>query len=169
LGKLRTSGIDNLDSGTLPQPTVAAQSFDLHHLADGGEAVLRRFLADQATDFAVIQLSDRAATAANQELPYVGAARIPAADECIERVEPMHQVGFDQKLECAVHRGRRCFPALPVQPLENLIRANRPMARPYELENRAPDACEPKLAPTTRPLGSLECLGYAIAVVMLRR
>ena len=61
--------------------------------------------------------------------------RVSTSDESVERIQPVNEVSFNKKLECAIDR-RRCRPvSVLVQPVENVVSADRFVAAPDQAKN----------------------------------
>lgn len=63
---------------------IPTKSLDLYHLANRREAERAGLFADQRVYIGIIELSNRAALATDQELSGVGAARVRATDESVQ-------------------------------------------------------------------------------------
>lgn len=148
---------------------IPAETLDFDHLADGRKAQIRRLLLDQRVDVRIIQLCDGPTLPADQELSGMGAARVRAADEGIEGVEPVHQVCLDQEIEGSVYRGWCRSLPLAVEALKDIVGASRFMAVPYQLEDAAAEAGEAQATLAAHRFGSRDRGGDAIVVIVLGR
>lgn len=79
------------------------------------------------------------ALSANQELCDVRTRRFIAADECIERVDAVHQPGLDQKFEGTIDGRRRRLVPFFGEFGEDLVGTDRFMCSPDDFENSPSD------------------------------
>ena len=94
-------------------------------------------MLDQAIDVGVIKLGYRSAFPANQKLTGVGPSGIRAADIRIDRIQPVYQIGFDQKIQRPIDcRWRRLF-TIAVDSIEDIVGADWLVAVPDEFKNTA--------------------------------
>ena len=134
---------------------------------NGFKTVLCRLAVDKPGDFPIIQLINRLAGAADEELPDVRAAGIRTADEGVERIDSMHKVRLDEKLQRPIHCRRRSLQSRPVQPLENFVGTDRFVAAPDEFQHAAPLASKSQAALSADSLGIRYGCRHAMLVVMI--
>ncbi len=97
----------------------------------GGAAAV----GERALQRRVVDLDDAVALAADEELADVLAARRVAADEGVQRIDAVHEPGFDQELERAVHGGWCGLVAFLGELGEDVIRADGFVRAPDDLEH----------------------------------
>ena len=85
---------------------MRANPADLHGMVPAEEALGRRPALDRAFDVRVVELSSGAAGSAQQELPRTRMAGTRAADEGVQRRQPVHQPLGEQELKRAIDCGR---------------------------------------------------------------
>ena len=112
-----------------------AQTANLDRLPVGFETEPFRVRLERLGDSWRIDLCDGAATAANQELSHMRFGRAATTDIGVERLDTMDQACLYQEIECAVDRRRRCGTTLAAKPVENVVRFDRRMPRPYECQH----------------------------------
>ena len=78
----------------------------------------------------------------------------------------MHEIGLDEKLQCAIHGRRRSSFAIAAQSIQDLVCADRFVAIPYELQYAPPGCRQPQLALATDLIRRLQRLLHAVAVIM---
>src|SRR5262245_18937149 len=125
--------------------------------------------ANRPLDPAVVQFSRRTAAAADEKLADMVAVRMHASDEGIEASDAVDQTVRDQKVQCAVNRGRCHATALTPEALENRIGADRLVAAPDQLQHAPSPFGEPRAAPRAKPLSRGERGRRAISVVVVPR
>jgi hypothetical protein len=126
-------------------------------------------LFDQFVDVSVVELGDRAAFPAYEKLARVGVSRVRAADECIDRIQAMNQIRFDEKVQRAINCRRRRFFPLIVDALQNIVGTDRRMTIPDELQDAAAYARKSQSLPPAQTLGSLDSGRNTVPVVVLCR
>jgi len=86
----------------------------------------------------VLDLSDATTLATNKELSRVIVLRSIAAQERIERVQAVHEARLLQELKCSIDSRRRGLLPIPTKFGKNLVRANRFVLAPHNLQNVPP-------------------------------
>ena len=169
-----------LDRGNQPQGPVLrlgvflysgfaaglTQSLNLEHLMLCRKTEIGRGFLNQCIDLRIVQFGDRAATATNQELAAVRAARIGATDECVQRIQAMHQIGLDQEIERSIDCGRCCFFPHLFQAVENVIGTDRFMAIPDQPQNLLTQCGESQAALAAQFFRCFQRLRYTNAVIV---
>jgi len=114
----------------------------------------------------VLDLSDATALATNKELSRVIVLWSIAAEERIERVQAVHEPRLLQELKCSIDSRRRGLLPIPTKFGKNLVRANRFVLAPYNLQNMPPQGGEIDLLRRTHPLGGRDCAAHAARVIV---
>ena len=86
----------------------------------------------------VLDLSDATALATDEELSRVIVLRSIATQERVEGVQAVHQPRLLQELKCSIDSRRRSLLPIPAKFGKNLVRANRLMLAPHNLQNMPP-------------------------------
>ena len=131
------------------------------------EALGRRAALDRAFDVGVVELGRGAAGGAQQELPRMRMAGTGAADEGVERRQPVHQPLGEQELERAVDGGRRRGVPFARQHLQDGVGAERTMALPDDFQHPPAHRGEPHPALAANRYRILQRGRHAIAVIVL--
>jgi len=147
--------------------TIAADTFNFKRLMQGREAKFRCSLPYHFVDVAIIQFRDRPAFPANQKLSGVWAARVRAANERVEGIQTMDQVGLDQEIQRAVDCRWRHFAASTIQAIKDIVRTDRLVTVPDQLEYPPTLFREAKPALTADSYGSRYGLCHAVLVIVL--
>ncbi len=160
-------GVVHLARVCLISCAITADALDFKGLLERLEAQLGRSLPDQFVDLAVVQFRDRMAFPADQELPRVWIARVGAADEGIQGVEPVDKVGLDQEIQRTVDGRRRDLAAGLVQLVEDVVSADGLVAGPDQFQHPAalPRESQPPLATDLHGRG--DGLRHAMVVIVL--
>ena len=116
----------------------------------------------------ILDLGDTPATAAHQELARMRVLGPVAAEEGVERIQPMHQPCSLKELERPVHRLRRRIAAFLGELRENLVGPDGLMLPPDDLEDPPADRSELELPGRTDSLGRGDGALDAAAMVMGR-
>lgn len=99
----------------------------------------------------------------------MGTAGIPAAYESVQRIQPVHEIRFDQEFQSSVD-GWRCGPAtFAIKAVKDIVRPCRLMASPYQLQHSPPQSRQSQATITTDLLGAPERGFNTIVVIMMRR
>ena len=123
-------------------------------------------LGHDRVDIGIVQLDNRAAAPADQELAGMGSRRVGAADVGVERVEPVNETGLDQEIERPVDGRWRGRLTLPTQLVENVVGTDRLVTVPDEGQHPAPQFREAQAAFAAEPLRRRDGGGYAAVVVV---
>jgi hypothetical protein len=121
--------------GLTIRATTLTKTLYFDHLPYGRESQDCSLPSDQSVYIGIIELRNRPALTANQELAGVRTARITTSYKGIQGIEAMHQVRFDQKLKGPVYRGRRGPTSFPIEAVKNLVGTCRLVAIPDQFEN----------------------------------
>lgn len=132
----------------------------------GREAKFRCSLPDHFVDVAIIQFRDRPAFPANQKLSGVWAARVRAANECVEGIQAMDQVGLDQEIQRPIDCRWRHFAASTIQAIKDIVRTNRLVTVPDQLQYPPALFREAKPALTADLYGRRYGLCHAVLVIV---
>ncbi len=135
---------------------------------DCRESQAAGFLADEVIDIRIVELRDAVAAATNQELTGVRTGRSRAANERVQRIETVHEIGFNKEFQRAVDGRRGRFLAVPVQRIEDIVSADRLVAVPDQFKHAAPDRGEAQPALAAQSLRRRERIGNAAPVIMCR-
>ena len=104
----------------------------------GEKSLPRGTLLYVCADIAVVKFRHGPAIPANEEMPGMRDVRIGAADERVQGVKPVHQVCFDQKFQRPINGGWCGFLPILIEPVKNVVSANRLMAAPDQSEYPLP-------------------------------
>jgi len=107
-------------------------------------------------------------SSANQELADMPIFGMVAANEGIQRFQPMDETLFQQEIQRAIDGRRRCRAVIYLQLVENCIGADRGMAVPNQLQHPPPDRGQADAALLAEGLRTPERIDDAIAVIMRR-
>ncbi len=91
--------------------------------------------ADRPGNAVAGDLLDPLAAPADEQGTGVFVVRVRAADEGVQRVEPVDEARADEELECAVHRHRAGGTPGARQAAQDLVGAERGVAGPDDLED----------------------------------
>lgn len=125
------------------QPT---NPLDLQRLSACCKPLLTGFTGHERIYLTVIELGDRPATFADEKLTGVWIFRVRTADKGVNRIEAMNEIRLNQKLQCAIYSWRRCPLSAFLQDIKNVVRADRLVAVPDQLQNLFPLGGKPKIA-----------------------
>jgi hypothetical protein len=119
-----------MDDGVLSRGTPAgsAQTAQFDDLPVDFETMRRRAAGQLSRKFGTGNLDRVAARFADQELALMRVLDVAAREKRIFRLDPMYEAVFDQKVEHAVHGGRRHAAALRFERGEQVVGADRPLA-----------------------------------------
>jgi len=129
--------------------TCIAQAVDFEHLAVRVKILLLGGLAQLPAEAGVVQLDDRLAFIADQELALMRFGGVEATDEGAERLEPVNEVVFEQKIERPVDRRRRRVGLLGLELIEQIVGLDRPVGFEHQLEHPPPRRRQTQPALTT--------------------
>jgi hypothetical protein len=146
--------------------TGTTQSLDLQDLVNGSESQVGGLLVDDSVDVCIVKFRDRTAGAADQKLAAVWIIGVGASDERVQRIQPVHEVRFDQKFQCPVNGWRGCFVAVIIELIENFVRANRLVAVPYEFQDPAPLHRKAQAPAAADALRGVDRPGYAAFMIV---
>jgi hypothetical protein len=113
---------------------------------------------NQSTNLLIVELGYRPAGSADQKLTCMRNIRIGAADKCIKRIKPVNQVGFDQKFQRPINCWWRRFVPVLIQTVQDVVRADRLMTVPDQLEDSFPLSGESQATLPANSLGILHRL-----------
>ena len=123
-------------------------------------------MGDQRGNVRVVEFADLAALAADQELADMGAVRVAAADEGIERFDLVDETVGEEEVERAVDR-RRCRRAVILtQLVEYFIGADRRVPVPDDLEDAAAQLGKALTVLVAHPFRRLDRVGNAGPVIV---
>ena len=95
---------------------------------------------------------------------------IGTTDEGIQRIEPVHEAGLDQEIQCPVHCRRRRLAVGLAQAAEDVVGADRPVAVPDDLEYASPERGEAQAAIAAQPFCRAQrCVDAVVVIVLLER
>ena len=89
-----------------------------------------------------------------------------AADERVERRQSIHEAVGEQELERAVDRGRRRRMSFPGEHFEDLVRPERPVALPDDLEHPLSHGSELRSTFATERPSLLERVRHAVTMIV---
>lgn len=94
---------------------------------------------------------------------------IPAADEGIQRVQPVHETRIHEEVQRPVNGGRCRAAALAAHRVQDIVGPDRLMARPDEFEHAAAARRQSEAAFETETLRILQRLRDAVPMVVILR
>ena len=97
-----------------------------------------------ARDF---ELGHVAAAVTDQEAPAVRGLGLRTTDVSVQALEPVHEAVRDQKVERAVHGRRLGRAGSAAEPVEHVVRLDRAVALPDQLEHPPAQFGQPRAAP----------------------
>ena len=147
-------------------PTGPAQTLNLECLADRRETKAGSHFADSGIDLGIVELRDRPAGATNKELTAVGDTRIGTTNKCVERIKPVDELCFNEKLQRPVDGRRCCFVVALVETVEDVVGSYWPVAVPDELQYTPPLRSKSQASVLADLFRSLNCLLHTMPVIV---
>src|SRR6185295_5126033 len=98
----------------------------------------------------------------------MGLMTMHACDEGVSTLDAMNKFLFTQKLECAIDCDRRRPRAANFQPIDQLVGAERSVARQKRLQHLAAHWSQTFLSGCTDRLGVRDCIARAAPVIVAR-
>src|SRR5690606_32310381 len=127
-GPILTARSRPLDAGRAQAPQLDGQPVDREPRGGGA-------LRQDGADLRAIDLRHRAAAGADQELAHMRLVGSRAADEGVERLDPVNEAVVAQEIERAIDGGRRGGAAVAAELLKDVVGADGRVAAPDELQN----------------------------------
>jgi hypothetical protein len=93
---------------------------------------------------------------------------IHACDEGISALYAVDKFLFTQEVECAIHRNRRRPRAANLKPIDQLVRAKRPVARQKRFQHLATHGGQSLLPGRTDCLGMSDRIARAAPMIVAR-